>query len=456
MLTSRLSVPRGGDLKQRSSKAASNAEVRNARRCATRSAAGTLGKMRVSRRVRGESVRNPGHSETSTVLVASSAGTVAVALPAFLMGALAVQIRESLHFGPGALGLIVAFYYVGAAAASVPLGRLVESFGALRTMRVACIVSAVVLEGLAWTTRNPAVLAAWLVLAGLASAGMQPAANLYMVRRLPRGRQGLAFGLKQSAVPLTATLAGLSVPAVALTLGWRAAFGLAGAFAFAVAVTLPRPRRTRAEQRAVAAAERTGGVDNTGRGALWVLAVGFGLGVASAGALTAFLASSVVAAGMGRAAAGLLVALGGVAAITGRIAAGWMADRRSGGHLTAVAVMLAVGSAAYLALALVSYQRLAALIVPVVIVVFTVGWGWNGLFNFAIIDQYRERPAWATGITQTGGRLGGVFGPFVFGQIATHASYGAAWASLAVASASAATITAIVARRSRGADSGHA
>ncbi len=30
-------------------------------------------------------------------------------------------------------------------------------------------------------------------------------------------------------------------------------------------------------------------------------------------------------------------------------------------------------------------------------------WGWNGLLNFAIIDQYRERPAWATGITQTGG-----------------------------------------------------
>ncbi len=409
----------------------------------------------MSRRARSESGGDRGHQGTSTVLVASAAGTVAVALPAFLMGALAVQIRQSLHFGPGALGLIVAFYYVGAAAASVPLGRLVESLGALRMMRIASIASAVVLEGLAWTTHNPAVLAAWLVLAGLASAGMQPAANLYMVRRLPLGRQGLAFGLKQSAVPLTATLAGLSVPAVALTLGWRAAFGLAGAFAIAVAVTLPRPRRTRAEQRAVAAAERTGGVDNTGRRALWVLAIGFGLGVASAAALTAFLASSVVAAGMGRAAAGLLVALGGIAAICGRLTAGWMADRRSGGHLMAVACMLAIGSAAYLALALVSYQRLAVLIVPVVIVVFTVGWGWNGLFNFAIIDQYRERPAWATGITQTGGRLGGVFGPFVFGQIANHASYGAAWVALAVASAAAATITAIVARRGRRTEVAH-
>lgn len=405
----------------------------------------------MSRRIRGASGEDPGRPATSTVLAASSAGTVVVALPAFLVGALAVQIRESMHFGPGALGLIIAFYYVGAAGASVPLGRLVESLGALRVMRTACIVSAVVAEGIALLARGPVLLAGLLVVAGLASAGMQPAANQYMVRRLPVGRQGLAFGLKQSAVPLTATLAGLSVPVVALTLGWRVAFGLAGAFAVVVAVTLPRPSRTRAELRAAAAAERKVGADNTGRGALWVLAVGFGLGVASAGALTAFLASSVVAAGMGRAAAGLLVALGGLAAVAGRIVSGWLADRRSGGHLKVVAVMLAIGSIAYLALALVTYQRLAVLVVPVVVVLFAVGWGWNGLFNFATMDLYRERPAWATGITQTGGRLGGVFGPFVFGQIATHASYGAAWVALAAACAAAATITAVVSSRSRGA-----
>jgi len=387
---------------------------------------------------------------TATVLVASSSGTVAVALPAFLTGALAVQIRDSLHFGPGALGLIVAFYYVGAASASVPLGRLVESLGALRVMRLASLGSAAVLEGLAWTTTAPAVLAVWLVLAGIASAGMQPAANQYMVRRLPLGRQGLAFGLKQSAVPLTATIAGLSVPAVALTVGWRFAFALAGAFAMVVASTLPRPSRTRSEQRAAALAERNVRAEGNRSGSLWVLAVGFGLGIASAGALTAFLASSVVAAGMGRATAGLLVAVGGLAAIAGRVASGWMADRRSGGHLQAVAVMLAVGAAAYVALAVISYQKVALLVVPVVVVVFAVGWGWNGLFNFAVIDLYRDRPAWATGITQTGGRMGGVVGPFVFGQIANHASYGAAWLSLAAACAVAALITVGVVSKTHG------
>ena len=72
------------------------------------------------------------------------AGTVACALPVFLVGAVAVQMRDSLRFGAGTLGLVVGLYYVGAALSSVLLGHLVEAVGALRTMRVACVVSAAV------------------------------------------------------------------------------------------------------------------------------------------------------------------------------------------------------------------------------------------------------------------------------------------------------------------------
>lgn len=351
------------------------------------------------------------------------AGTVACALPVFLVGAVAVQMRDSLRFGAGTLGLVVGLYYVGAALSSVSLGHLVEEVGALRTMRVACVVSAAVLALIAGAVHSVVALAVLLVVAGVSSAAMQPAANTYLTRRMREDRQGVAFGVKQSAVPLTTALAGLAVPTLALTVGWRWAFALAAAVSAMVAVVLPRPTQSLAARRAAS----TPRAPRPGARELWVMAAGFGLGLAAAGSLTAFLASSVVAAGAGRGSAGLLVGAGGAAAIVGRVTVGWYADRRGGDHLPVVAAMLAVGAVGYLALAVASAERATWVFLPVVVVVFGIGWGWNGLFNFAVVRYHPERPGWATGVTQTGGRMGGVVGPLLFGQIAGHASYAVAW-----------------------------
>jgi MFS family permease len=364
------------------------------------------------------------------VLAAAVAATVACALPTFLVGALAVQIRQSMGLGASTLGELVAVYYLGAASTSLVLGRLVESVGYLRVMRISCCVSSAALVGVATAARSAWLLGGLLVTAGIASSALQPAANAYLSTGLPARRQGLAFGIKQSAIPLTALLAGLSVPGVALTIGWRYAFALAGIFAAAVALLLPRRVRSLAADRSW-----PGGVVPGARrlGSLWVLAAGFGLGVGSAGALSAFLASSAVSAGMASGRAGLLLAAGGAASVLGRLVAGWRADRREGGHLSAVAIMLLVGAAAYGALAASSALSSAAAFLPVAVVAFSVGWGWNGLFNFAVVANYPDQPAWATGVTQMGGRVGGVVGPLVFGQLVQHFSYATAWAATGLA-----------------------
>ena len=44
-------------------------------------------------------------------------------------------------------------------------------------------------------------------------------------------------------------------------------------------------------------------------------------------------------------------------------------------------------------------------------------------------------PAWATGITQTGGRLGAMVGPLVFAFVAKGESYAWAWSFAATAAA---------------------
>lgn len=131
------------------------------------------------------------------------------------------------------------------------------------------------------------------------------------------GRRGFAFGVKQSAVPLTAMLAGLAVPVFAVTVGWRWAFGAAAALGlFALG------------------------------GSTWVLVV--------AGAMT-----------------------------------------------------------------------------------FGLGWAWNGVFIYAVMEVNRGAPAAATGVIMVAEFVGGTAGPLLFGITASRVSY-TAWivaASLLLAAA---------------------
>ena len=58
---------------------------------------------------------------------------------------------------------------------------------------------------------------------------------------------------------------------------------------------------------------------------------------------------------------------------------------------------------------------------------YGMGWAWPGLFNYAVSHRYEAQAAAATGITQTGVYVGGVFGPLLFGFVADEYSYQAAW-----------------------------
>ena len=357
-------------------------------------------------------------------VLASVAGSIVCSAPVFLVGSAAVQIRASLHFSTSRLGFAVALFYLGAGASAIPLGRVAEAIGGLRMMRIAALGSGIMLLLVALVARSWLSLALVMVPAGVASAAMQPAVNLFLTRRIAKERQGLAFGLKQSSVPLAAMLGGLAVPSVALTLGWRWSFVIASAAAVLTALLLPRPRRSLAAHRS---ARQAAGSVPFDRLPVTVFAVGFGLGVAAAGALNAFIVSSAVAGGVAHATAGYLAAFGGAVAAASRILNGRLADRRTRDHLRPVATLLAIGGLGYGALALISAHHLLDGYFPVIAVVFAAGWGWNGLLTYTVVRTYPDHPARATGITQAGGRLGGMVGPLAFGLIVDHASYALAW-----------------------------
>ncbi len=350
------------------------------------------------------------------VLLAVAVATAGV-LPAFLTGGLAVQIRAEMGFGSAALGLAVALFFVSASTASVVMERLVERIGSHRGMRLAVFGSAASLLCVALFAGSWTGLVVCLVFGGLANAVAHPATHLSLAREVPKGRQGLSFGIKQAAIPSATLLAGLAVPGIALTFGWRWAFAGGALLALIVALLVPK--------------ERLGGVKKVAEARssdapirpLVLLAFGIGLGSAAATPLGAFVVESSVATGLGVGAAGLLLALGSAASIVVRVLFGRLADGMGGGRLLLVGGMLGAGVAGFVMLATGS----PALVVPGVLLAFAAGWGWPGLFNFAVVRTNPGAPAAATGVTQTGASGGAAVGPVLFGLVVEAAGYGTAW-----------------------------
>lgn len=366
------------------------------------------------------------------VLASTAAATTAGVLPAFLVGAQAVQLRRDLGFSAGLLGVVIAVSWAGAALASTSMGRLAEHIGGSRALRGAAIGNGTVMLAMATVTRSWLSLAALGALGGVGNALTQPAANVLMARTVAPDRYGIAFAVKQSAMPFGTMVAGLAVPVVTLTLGWRWAFAIGGVAALAAAATIPSSRGAAVARRAATVRDKPR--LDTPWPVLGVLASGVGLGAATASALASFLVSGGVAAGLEEGVAGLLLTVGSLLGIVSRLLQGSRADRRGHGHLRVVALMLVVGALAFLVFAL-EQPWAYAVATPFA---FAFGWAWPGLFNLAIVRANPDAPGFATAVTQTGTYLGAGTGPLLFGLVVDAAGYGWAWVATSMAGALAA------------------
>jgi MFS family permease len=347
--------------------------------------------------------------------------TTASVLPVFLTGALTVQISAELGFDPTGLGLVVALYFGVSALASLPCGWLVERYGAGPTSRCAVLGVAVAMSAIAAFARSYPTLVTLLLCCAWCNVMGQLSSNLTLARHVPAGRLGLSFGMKQAAIPAATLLSGLAVPAVALTVGWRWAYVIAAGLALCALPLAPRETPGR-ERSSTPPGERA-------TGALGVIGLAAGLGAGAANALGIFLVSAAVDRGIDPGIAGLTLTMGSLVGLTLRLVNGWLADRRSGGHVAVVAGSLGLGA---LGLALLAVPGTAALVIGTVLA-FGLGWSWPGLLQFAVVQLNPTAPAAATSIVQVGVYGGGFVGPVAFGFLAGHASFPTAWLTAAVA-----------------------
>jgi MFS family permease len=351
-------------------------------------------------------------------LALSVATGAASVFPSFLVGALALQIHKDLDAGVEAVAAGVTVFFLAGAVTAGWGGRLADHIGALRAMRRCILVTAAALGAAALAPSLP-VLFLLLAIAGVANAVTQPAINLFVAEEIPADRQGLGFGIKQSGIPAAILLSGLALPVLALPLGWRVTLALCALGPLAVGVALPSGESVHVSRRPASRRPSR---------ALLLTALGAALGTAGPSALGAYLVASGVDVGIEEGTAGLLAAIGSALSLAMRVTLGARADRRRDYGLALVVVLLAAGSVGF---ALMSSHAIAVFVIGT-LVAFTLGWGWNGLFNLAVVDSNRETPGSASGVSQTGIYLGGAAGPAAFGALAAGAGYGTAWAAVAV------------------------
>jgi MFS family permease len=361
--------------------------------------------------------------------IGAVATTTAAVIPVFLVGGLAVQISGELSFSPAGLGLVVALYFAVGAACALPAGWVVERYGDRWPSRAGVLLSALCMLAVALLAHSFLSLTVIVMISAAANSLGQLSSNLSLARQVPRHRQGLSFGVKQSAIPIATLLAGAAVPTLALTVGWRWAFVVVAALALLVLPLAPDGPRP---------PPRTDGVHpRTERAtvALVIVALGGTLSAGSASALGIFLVDSAVAQHIDAAVAGTVLTVGSLVGAAARIGGGWLADRRDGHHLVVVAGLLGVGA---FGLALLALPGVPVLVVGTVLG-FGLGWSWPGVLNFAVVRLNPRAPAAATSITQSGVYVGGCLGPLVFGLLAAH-SYPTAWLTAAAAMVGAAVL----------------
>lgn len=346
---------------------------------------------------------------------------VVIKLPVFLTVGLAVLIREDVALTTAQLGIVSAAFFAATAAATPLATAIVRRLGPTPILVTAAAASALLMAVIGGAMDRWTELLGLLLLAGAVNGIAEPAASTLLAARVRSGRQAVAFGIKQAAAPFAAVLAGASVPVLAGALGWRPVYGIAGLLALGII-----PALATGSVRTAPRPERTVGTAWSGR--LLVLAGAFGVGNAAATAMATFLSESAVAGGWSPSGAGVLLAASSLAGVASRLVVGWSVDRWQRRPLGVVTAMLVAGSGGYVLLS----ARSPITFVLGAMLAFTAGWGWPGLFNYAVVHANPQAPGPAAAIVLGGAAIGAAAGPLLFGALVTWTSYATAWRAAAV------------------------
>lgn len=168
--------------------------------------------------------------------------TAAMALPMLIfyaVGTLGPLMVADLGMPTHWLGWLITSAFGFAALLSLWAGPLVNRLGTRRALAL-LFWSTVVAYGLMVSLPGFVGVVLALAVCGVAQALANPATNLLIAERVDPRQKAAVVGLKQSGVQVSALFAGLLLPSLALSLGWREALATLLVPALLLALLGPR------------------------------------------------------------------------------------------------------------------------------------------------------------------------------------------------------------------------
>ncbi|MBL8383022.1 MAG: MFS transporter, partial [Burkholderiales bacterium] len=160
-------------------------------------------------------------SSAYLTLAITTAIQALVALAALAVPVLAPAAASELGFATTLVGYFVGAMYIGASTSALTSGGLILRYGSVRVSQVCLLMCA---AAMALITVLPlAWMPAAAILLGAGYGPITPASSHVLVRTTPPHMMALVFSIKQTGVPVGAALAGIIVPPLTLSFGWRSA-----------------------------------------------------------------------------------------------------------------------------------------------------------------------------------------------------------------------------------------
>ena len=369
-----------------------------------------------------------------------------VAFAATATAVLAPEIAREFGVEARWIGVFVGIVYAGGMLGSLASGGFIEHYGPIRVSQACVVLCALGVASMALAPVHvPLALATAAIVIGVGYGPITPASSQLLQRTAPPSRMALTFSIKQTGVPAGGALSGALLPALALAVGWRAAFAIAALAGILVAgASQPIRARLDTERRPrgrfsfagifapLALLRQSPGLRDLALVSLAYSATQVCLTSFLVVYLTESLRWTLVA-------AGFALTSSTVAGVVGRIGWGYVADRLlAPRHVLALIGLLAGGCGVGMTLAAPTWPVLA--IVALAALFGSTAIGWNGV---QLSEVARLAPPGTAGkVTGATGFVtfaGVVIGPPSFALLSTlTGSYRTGFAAFAALSAGAA------------------
>lgn len=316
------------------------------------------------------------------------------------------------------IGYAISAFFLGSTVTAPFGGRLADRWGIRRTAAAFAALSATSAVGIAVVDSHPLLLLVFAVSGGVANGLAQPVSTLVLSTFIDSHRQGIGFGIRQAAIPIATLLAGISVPTLSGTLGWRWVFAIIAPVAVGTAALIPGN---------VLNATRTQSPTPGPQFDRWLTLTlaGAALGAAANITLGTFLVDSLVHAGYSNELAAGLLIVGSLSGIAVRLTAGWFSDQGRPATTRWVSCLVGIGAIGFFGLAAATTALPVATVAT--IVAFGFGWGWTGLLFHITVRARPSAVGSAAGYVQIATSGGSLVGSAAFGAIAAAHSFPTAW-----------------------------